>query len=132
MLTFQKGSVNSADFIENMKKFKTEWKRRYGTTKLILFVDGLAAHWSKATKAWLATQTDWLEMPPLPPYAPDLNPVEYLWSAGKSDDLANMFVDAETDVPHHIRRFKRRIKHSREMIQGFLKHSGLFNRELRG
>jgi transposase len=131
MLTFQRGSVKSSDFVKNLKRFKREWKRRYGTTKLILFVDGLAAHWSKEAKEWLATQTDWLEMHPLPPYAPDLNPVEYLWSVGKARDLANMFVDAATDVPHHIWRFKRRVKRARRTLQGFLKHSGLFNRELK-
>lgn len=132
LLTFQNGSVKSGDFIENITTFKREWKRRYGDAKLILLTDGLQAHWSKETKRFLVGQHDWLEMHPLPPYAPELNPVEYLWSTGKSSDLANMYVDTETDVPYHIRRLKRRIKRSRETIQGFLKHSGLFNRELRG
>jgi transposase len=49
---------------------------------VILVWDQLSAHRSTAMKAWLATQTGWLQVVELPGYAPDLNPVEPMWSLG--------------------------------------------------
>lgn len=51
--------------------------------------DGLAAHWSRDMRAWVAGQ-DWLTLERLPAYAPELNPVELLWSATKTRELANL------------------------------------------
>jgi hypothetical protein len=51
-----------------------------GGQKATLLWDGLPAHPSKAMAAWLRRQRHWLVAEPLPGYAPDLNPVEALWS----------------------------------------------------
>jgi DDE superfamily endonuclease len=52
--------------------------------------DGLPAHRSAAMRAWLATQRSWLVVERLPAYAPELNPVEGLWSNLKAIELANL------------------------------------------
>ncbi|MGW7754523.1 transposase [Streptomyces violaceusniger] len=49
---------------------------------------GLSAHRSRDMRAWVAGQ-DWLTLERLPAYAPELNPVELLWSAIKTRELAN-------------------------------------------
>jgi len=41
-------------------------------------------------RAWLATQRHWLVTERLPAYAPELNPVEGLWSSLKTVELANL------------------------------------------
>jgi transposase len=41
-------------------------------------------------RAWLNTQRSWLVVERLPAYAPELNPVEGLWSNLKSVELANL------------------------------------------
>ena len=51
-----------------------------GGQKATLVWDGLPAHRSKAMGAWLRRQRYWLVVERLPGYAPDLNPVEALWS----------------------------------------------------
>jgi transposase len=61
----------------------------------ILVWDQLPAHRSTDMKAWLAAQTGWLQVVELPGYAPELNPVEPMWSAVKGKDLANY---AATDL----------------------------------
>ena len=51
-----------------------------GGQKATLLWDGLPAHRSTKMRDWLATQRDWLVAQRLPAYAPELNPVEGLWS----------------------------------------------------
>nr|WP_247198728.1 transposase [Streptomyces sp. LBUM 1477] len=61
--------------LEQMKAF-------YRGEQVVLVWDGLSAHWSRAMRAWVAEQ-DWLTLERLPAYAPELNPVELLWSSLK-------------------------------------------------
>jgi hypothetical protein len=60
--------------------------------------DGLPAHRSKAMGAWLRRQRSWLVVERLPGYAPDLNPVEPLWSNLKGVELANLAGDTLDEV----------------------------------
>ena len=48
--------------------------------KLILVWDGLPAHRSKLVKEYLETVGDRVLVERLPAYAPELNPVEYIWA----------------------------------------------------
>src|SRR4030095_9965978 len=61
-----------------------------GETALAKPPDGLSAHRSTHMRAWLNTQRHWLVTQQLPAYAPDLNPVEALWSCLKAVELANL------------------------------------------
>jgi hypothetical protein len=65
-------------------------RRFLGGEKATLLWDGLPAHPSTAMRAWLNTQRSWLVVEWLPAYAPDLNPVEGLWSSLKATELANL------------------------------------------
>jgi hypothetical protein len=58
-----------------------ELRRFLGGEKATLLWDGLPAHRSRAMRAWLVTQRHWLVTERLPAYAPELNPVEGLWSS---------------------------------------------------
>jgi len=66
-----------------------ELRRFLGGEKATLLWDGLPAHRSRAMRAWLVTQRHWLVTERLPAYAPELNPVEGLWSSLKAVELAN-------------------------------------------
>ncbi len=68
----------------------SELRRFLGGEKATLLWDGLPAHRSRAMRAWLATQRSWLVIERLPAYAPELNPVEGLWSSLKAIELANL------------------------------------------
>jgi hypothetical protein len=59
-------------------------RRFLGGQKATLVWDGLPAHRSKVMGAWLRCQRHWLVVEPLPGYAPELNPVEGLWSSLKA------------------------------------------------
>jgi hypothetical protein len=62
----------------------------YTGHRVVLLWDGLSAHWSTKMRAHLAAQRDWLTAERLPAYAPELNPVEYLWANLKDLELANL------------------------------------------
>jgi transposase len=55
---------------------------------VIVVWDRLRAHLSKPVRAVLARHPR-LSIEPLPPYAPELNPVDHLWSPMKRGDGAN-------------------------------------------
>ncbi|MFC3456346.1 transposase [Amycolatopsis speibonae] len=51
---------------------------RHLDRKIHLVVDGHPSHRAKLLKAWLAERAERIEMHFLPPYSPELNPVELL------------------------------------------------------
>ena len=61
----------------------------------------------------------------LPPYAPDLNPVELLWSYLKYGRLANFTPDTTTDIHTAVSRERRRVARHPELLRSFFRHSAL-------
>jgi transposase len=57
--------------------------------KLLVIWDGLPAHRSRVVKALLIQESQRLQVEFLPAYAPELNPVEYLWGYWKEHELPN-------------------------------------------
>jgi transposase len=92
---------------------------------VILVWDQLPAHHSTGMKTWLAAQTHWLQVVELPGYAPDLNPVEPMWSALKGKDLANYAAADLADLWHAARRGLTRIRRNPALLWSFLAATGL-------
>jgi len=63
--------------------------------QLSVVMDRWAAH-RKAAKGLFGDERFWIEY--LPPYAPDLNPVEQVWNHTKYADLANYIPDDVLDL----------------------------------
>jgi hypothetical protein len=96
-----------------------------GGQKATLVWDGLPAHRSRAMRAWLGRQRHWLVVEPLPAYAPDLNPVEALWSSLKGVELANLAGDTLEEVITAAERGVQRIRGTPHLAYSFLHHCGL-------
>jgi transposase len=79
---------------EQVEGFLRDVQRRLGRS-VILVLDRWAVH-RKAAKALFGDRRFWIEW--LPPYAPDLNPVEHVWDHTKYDDLANYVPDDVLDL----------------------------------
>ena len=60
-----------------------------GLTRTNCIWDGLKAHRSKLVREYLDSTGGDVQMAFLPPYSPDLNPVEFLWAWLKRHALAN-------------------------------------------
>lgn len=89
--------------------------------KILLVWDNLSAHKSKLVQAFIAEQ-DRLEGLHLPPYAPDLNPVEWLWSYIKTVDLANLCCYDLPELRLAIRHSFERLRHRPHLLLAFIQH----------
>lgn len=78
------GSIKKEQIVEFLKALKAHLKR-----PLLIIWDGLKAHRSGLVRDYLDGLDGHIQMALLPPYAPDLNPVEYLRAWLKRHALAN-------------------------------------------
>jgi hypothetical protein len=97
----------------------------YAGQRVVLLWDGLSAHWSYKMRAHLQERRDWLTVERLPAYAPELNPVEYLWANLKGAELANYTGDTVPEVADQAQQGIRRVCDSESLVVGFLDHTGL-------
>jgi transposase len=97
----------------------------YAGERVVLLWDGLPSHRSHAMRDWLATQTAWLAVEPLPAYAPELNPVEGLWANLKAVELANFAGDKLVEVADTAERGIHRVCDDQQLAWSFLAHTGL-------
>jgi transposase len=100
-------------------------RRTLGGEKATLLWDGLPAHRSKTMRAWLGRQRHWLVVEPLPGYAPELNPVEALWSNLKGVEPANLAADTVQEVTAAAQHGMQRIRQTHHLAYSFLRHCGL-------
>jgi len=116
------GSYATESLISFLKELKKHFRRQY----VILIWDGLPAHKSRKMNEYVQRQRDWLQVERLPGYAPDLNPVESLWGNIKGEELANQSADDLSEVADALRVGFDRVFSQRQLLLGFLNHSGLF------
>jgi hypothetical protein len=102
-----------------------ELRKLLGGEKATLLWDGLPAHRSAAMRAWLNTQRSWLVVERLPAYAPELNPVEGLWSCLKAVELANLASPTLAEVIQQAHRGIDRVRRTPHLAYSFLRHTGL-------
>jgi transposase len=115
------GNYDTDTLIEVLR----ELRRFVGGEKATLLWDGLPAHRSRAMRAWLATQRSWLVVERLPAYAPELNPVEGLWSSLKALELANRTSPTLAEVIAQAHRGIDRVRATPHVAYSFLCHAGL-------
>ena len=91
---------------------------------IVLIWDNLNTHKTAGIRRFVA-EHDWLTVHHLPAYAPDLNPVEGIWSLLRRGPTANA---AFTDPEHLIRTVRRGlrdIQYRSRPIDGVLAETGL-------
>jgi hypothetical protein len=85
---------------------------------LVLVWDGLNTHTSRAMRELIAAR-DWLTVYRLPPYAPELNPVEPVWSHLKRS-LANLVKQDIDQLTVLVKTRLRRMQYQPGLLEGFL------------
>lgn len=113
--------MKAKDFVSYLKQLK----RHLAGKKLLLIWDGLPAHRAKLVTNYVHAQK-WLRIVRLPGYAPELNPIEYLWSAMKTKDLSGLPIQGLPKLKQAIRKSRRRINGDQDVLTGFLKASELY------
>lgn len=109
---------------EETLRFLKDLKRHMRGRKLLLVWDGLPAHRAKVVQAYIEAESAWLRIVRFPGYAPELNPIEYLWATMKKRYLGNL-ADL-TAIGTTLRGCRRKIGDDR-LLNGFLRASGLFS-----
>ena len=75
-------------------------------------------------RAFTAGHPDWLTVIQLPAYAPDLNPVEGIWSLLKLS-MANFAAADQAGLVRIIKRKLKKIQYRPHLIDGCLAGTGL-------
>jgi transposase len=122
VFTVQKQDMNKEGFVRYLKKLKRHMRDK----KLILFVDGLAAHKAKIVRAWIDQEKNWLTVHRFPAYDPEDNPAEYVWSASKTKDMAHYLPKNMPALERRVRKSFRRINQSKSILKGCLRASGRY------
>lgn len=84
LFRLHESSIKKEQIVEFLKALRAHLKQR-----LLIIWDGLRAHRSRLVRDYVDGLDGDIQIESLPPYAPDLNPVEYLWAWLKRHALAN-------------------------------------------
>ena len=98
---------------------------RYIRTPLLVVWDRLPAHRSRLVGEFLDSLDGRIAIEYLPPYAPELNPVEYLWGHWKQHTLPNVCPKDLWQLSEGARRTLRRLRRRPRLITAFWKQSSL-------
>lgn len=102
------GSIKGLQVVEFLKHLQ-----RHVPGKLLLLWDGASIHRSRVVREHLASTKGQVEVERLPAYAPELNPVEYMWGHLKTHEIANLVASPSVwnlsfEATAALRRMRRR------------------------
>jgi len=95
------------------------------SSPLLIVWDRLPAHRSRLVGEFLDQLQGWIVTEYLPPYAPELNPVEYLWGHWKQHELPNVCPQHLWQLSEGARHTLRRLRRRPRLVQAFWKQSSL-------
>lgn len=107
----QKKNVTAEEF----EAFLRQVQRSLGR-KLIVVMDRWSVH-RKVARILAEDERFWIEW--LPPYAPDLNPVEHVWNHTKYGDLANYIPDDLLDLELELECSIDQTRERPELLRSF-------------
>ena len=108
------GVFNAGRFVEFLKAF-----RRGGRGKVFLVVDGHPSHRAKVVAAYVAACRGQLELHFLPPYAPDLNPDEFVWQYAKTNGVAKKPLKQNESLKQRVETDLAAIKAKPKLVRSF-------------
>ncbi|WP_348541015.1 transposase [Streptomyces sp. SAI-041] len=91
---------------------------------IVLIRDNLNTRLTAGMRRYIA-ERDWLTVYQLPPYAPDLNPVEGIWSVLRRTPTANRAFTDRHDLITAVRRVLRQLQYHHDVLDGCLTGTGL-------
>jgi putative transposase len=106
-------NARTADFVRFVREVHEHLRRA-----VILVWDRLPAHRSAARRL-LEGGTTWLQVEWLPPYAPDLDPVEAVWNQSKYGALANVIPEDIHDLHSKLDHVLDTFRHEPNRLHAF-------------
>ncbi|WP_080507451.1 transposase [Bryobacter aggregatus] len=93
--------------------------------KILIVWDGLAAHRSKFVQDFIASCDGRIQTLRLPAYAPELNPVEYIWAHLKQHELPNICAKDLWQLGEMARTKLKRMRRRKHLLVACWKQSSL-------
>lgn len=93
--------------------------------RLVLVWDGGPIHRGESLRGLLAKEAGRLSLETLPPYAPELNPVEPVWGWLKYSRLCNFAPHDAQELHGAVLREMNRLSQDQSLLHGFCKASKL-------
>jgi transposase len=110
------GMLTAERFVWFLKKFHIGRYR-----KVFLIVDGHPAHRAKIVKKFISRFKGRVELHFLPPYAPDLNPDEFVWSYAKKEGLSKKPLKKNEQLKDRVEMDMANIKKNKRLVRSFFK-----------
>ena len=94
--------------------------------RLLVIWDRSKTHRSHLVAKFVADQRGRLALDYLPAYAPELNPVEYIWGYWKHHELPNFCPRDFSQLSYHARHTLRRMRRRPMLVMAFWQQANLF------
>jgi transposase len=108
------GKLDAEAFVVFLQNFMEGRSR-----KVFLIVDGHPAHKAKVVKTYVQSLGGRLELHFLPPYAPDLNPDEFVWSHMKANGVSKKPLKQNESLQKRIEEDLNAIQQNRQLVRSF-------------
>lgn len=108
------GMFNAGRFVEFLKDF-----RKGGRGRVFLVVDGHPSHRAKKVQEYVKATKGMLELHFLPPYAPDLNPDEFVWQHAKTNGVAKKPLKKNESLKERVIETLAALKAAPKLIKSF-------------
>lgn len=108
------GRLNAGLFVEFLQDFM---KGR--TSKVYLVVDGHPSHKAKVVKDYVRSTEGRLELHFLPPYAPDLNPDEFVWQYVKTNGVSKKPLQQNESLRERVAQDLAALKKNQKLLRSF-------------
>ncbi|HWG71648.1 MAG TPA: IS630 family transposase [Steroidobacteraceae bacterium] len=118
---FFPGSIKSPQIVQFLKALQATIGK-----KLLIVWDRLQAHRSRLVKEYLEGLDGRIALEHLPAYAPELNPVEYIWGYLKHHAMPNYCARDLTDLRQRASRNLRSMQRRGTLVTAFWKQAELF------
>ena len=117
---FFDGAIKSAQVVDYLKALKATIGG-----KLLIIWDGLPAHRSRIVRDYVESLDGHIVLERLPAYAPELNPVEYLFGYAKQRELANLCVKTIAEVKRYANRRLKAMQRRPKLVRAFWQQADL-------
>lgn len=114
------GAVKAPQVIEFLQALRRQLRQ-----PLLVIWDGLPAHRSRAVRDYVDAQDGAIQLERLPAYAPELNPVEYIWSYLKRHEVAHFCPQDFTELTTFARRRLASMQRRSTLVTSFWKQAEL-------
>jgi transposase len=118
---FFPGAIKSPQIVQFLRALQATIGR-----KLLIIWDRLQAHRSRLVRHYVEQQRGEIALEYLPPYAPDLNPVECIWGYLKSHAMPNFCARDLAHLGHHASTRLRSMQRRSSLVTAFWKQAELF------